>query len=72
MSSPRLFYIDGIRHSAVVIAATGEEAVKLAIDAAGPGKGEAAVLFGGVSEWESPKAIELKLPRGYELIETKG
>ena len=71
MSGPRLFYVDGIRHSAVVVAMSEEEAVKLAVAASSLGEGDARVLFGGVDEWESAKAIELKLPRGYELIETK-
>jgi hypothetical protein len=48
-----------------------EEAVKLAIAASSLGEGDARVLFGGVDEWEPPQATELKLPRGYELIETK-
>ena len=71
LSGPRLFYIDGIRHSAVVVAVNEEEAVKLAISASSLQEGDARVLFGGVDEWESPKATELKLPRGYELFETK-
>jgi hypothetical protein len=72
MSGPRLFYIDGIRHSAVVIAATEQEAVNLATDAGGSGKDNPMVLFGRVGEWESPKAIELKLPKGVGLVETDG
>jgi hypothetical protein len=70
LSSPRLFYVDGVRHSAVVIAVSEEEAVRLAIEAARLGKGDAKVLFGEVGEWESPRAIELKLPKGLELVET--
>ncbi|MDA4116547.1 MAG: hypothetical protein OK442_08340 [Thaumarchaeota archaeon] len=71
MSGPRLFYIDGVRHSALVVASSGEEAVKLAVEASSSGKGDAKVLFGQVGEWESPRAIELKLPKGLELVETQ-
>ena len=69
LSGPRLFYIDGVRHSAVV-ARSGEEAVKLAVEASSSGKGDAKVVFGSVGEWESPQAVELKLPRGPRLVET--
>jgi hypothetical protein len=67
LSGPRLFYVEGVRHSAVVVASSEEEAV----EASGSGKGDAKVLFGEVGEWESPRAIELKLPKGLELVETQ-
>jgi len=72
LGGPRLFYVDGVRHSAVVVATSEEEATKLAIAASSLGKGDDRVLIGGVGEWESPKATELRLPRGYALIEAKG
>ena len=43
MSSRRLFYIGGVRHSAVVIAMSEGEAVDLAVEAAKLGKGDAKV-----------------------------
>jgi hypothetical protein len=70
-SSPKIFFVEGIRHSAVVLAASEEEAVRLATtnssETANP-----AVLFGGVDGWEFPKATELRLPSGYALVQTKG
>ena len=71
MSLAKLFHVDGVRHSAVVLAASAEEVVELAIKASGSEEGDARVLFGGVGEWESPTATELKLPRGFELVETR-
>jgi len=71
LRGPRLFFVDGVRHSAVVVATTKEEALKLAVEASSSGKRDAKVLFGDVGEWESPRAIELKLPKGLELVETE-
>ncbi len=71
MSGPKLFYVDGVRHSAVVLAASEEEAVRLANAASSSEERDARVLFGYVGDWESPGATELKLPAGFELVETK-
>ena len=71
MAKPRLYYVDGIRHSAVVLASTKGEAVRLAIAASRPEEADRRVLYGHVDEWEGPGARELKLPRGYRLVATE-
>lgn len=63
-----LYYIDGVRHSAVVMANSPKEAIELATRAHGGVRADE-VLFGSVGEWEAPTAHELKLPKGYRLIE---
>jgi len=65
----KLFFVSGIRHSAVVIAEDGAEAVKLAEEAHGAedGKADQRVLYGSVGDWEVPQAIELVLPQGYQI-----
>ena len=69
MTKPKLYYVDGVRHSAVVLAGKGE-AVRLAIAASRPEEADRRVLYGHVDEWEAPGARELKLPRGYHLVTT--
>ena len=66
-----MYYVDGVRHSAVVLARTKGEAVRLAIAASRPEEADRRVLFGHVDEWEAPGARELKLPRGYRLVATE-
>jgi hypothetical protein len=69
----KLFYIEGIRHHAVVLATDGLEAIKLAEKAYVEVENEvdSKVLFGSVGDWESPVAHELKLPEGFEITSTK-
>ena len=66
----KLYYVDGIRHSAVVLAESKDEAVRFAVQAS-EGKKNQKVLFGHVGSWESPSAIELKLPYDYKIIKKK-
>lgn len=56
-----------MRHSAVVMANTEEEALKLAADYKGPGSDR--VLFGSVGDWEAPDAYELSLPKGWKIVQ---
>ena len=63
----KLYLIDGVRHSAVVIANTEKQAIELATKAHEGGTIDE-VLFGSVGEWEVPTAYELKLPRGIRLV----
>ena len=69
------FRIEGIRHSAVVIANDGEEAIKLATEAHNSNDDEKnhdpRVLYGSVGDWEIPTAFELMLPRGYQIVSGK-
>jgi hypothetical protein len=69
MTNPKLFFIQGIRHSAIVLAADKKEAIKLATKAHGSEKVDRRVLFGSVGDWETfdNSAIELKLPKGYSI-----
>ncbi len=60
----KLFHVSGVRHSAVVLAETEQEAVKLA---ASDDEKSDQVLYGHVDGWEAPEAQELKLPSGYRL-----
>ncbi|MDG6953898.1 MAG: hypothetical protein JRN33_02795 [Nitrososphaerota archaeon] len=66
----KLYFVDGVRHSAVVIANNQKEAIGLATEAHG-GKRARGVLFGSLGKWEVPTAHELKLPKGYRLVEGK-
>jgi len=68
VKKPRLYFVDGVRHSAVVLAESKSEAVRLAIAASKPAEANIRVLCGHVDEWEGPSARELKLPKGYRLI----
>ena len=64
----KLFFVHGLRHSAVVIANSEKEAIELATKAhAGAAIDE--VLFGSVGEWEDPTVHQLKLPNGIRLVE---
>jgi hypothetical protein len=63
----KLFYIDGIRHKAVVLAKDEEEAIKLAAEASRTEESPN-VMCGSVGAWEAPEAYELKLPKGYRLV----
>jgi hypothetical protein len=70
MTRTKLFFIEGIRHSAVVLAADEREAIKLATEAHGSEKKDPRVLFGSVGDWETfgdKSAIELRLPKGYTI-----
>jgi hypothetical protein len=49
----KLFFVDGLRHAAVVIAPDAEEAIRLA-DASHGGEKNPKVLFGSVGSWEGP------------------
>lgn len=66
----KLYFIEGIRHSAIVMAANQKEAVEFAGRAyekeRAPG-----VLYGSVGDWEVPVAHELKLPKGFHIAERK-
>jgi len=65
LPDPKLFLVDGIKHSAIVIADSPEEAVRLADFKEEPSP---MVLHGYVDSWELPQAQELKLPQGYRLV----
>lgn len=71
---PKLFLVQGIRHSAVVVAGNKDEALELAANDSDCGASDTRVLYGGVQRWEAPEAIELKLPEGFrlELKPTRG
>lgn len=62
----KLYFVDGIRHSAVVLASNAREAVELATKEHGREK-PTRVLFGSVAGWEVPTAHELRLPEGYRI-----
>ncbi len=62
-----MHYVEGVTHSAVVLAESKSEAVRLAIAASRPEEADVRVLYGYVGEWEGPSARELKLPKGYHL-----
>lgn len=70
MSPMKLYFVEGIRHSAVVMANGQKEAIEFATKAHG-GKRTRGVLFGSVGDWEVPTAYELKFPKGYRLVEEK-
>jgi hypothetical protein len=67
----KLFFIEEIRHSAVVMANNQKEAIELATKAHGEKSGVTGVLFGSVGDWEVLTACELKLPEGYRIVEEK-
>ena len=52
----KVYHVRGVRHQAVVFAASPEEAVAQAIERK------------LVGDWEAPEAIEVPLPRGYRLV----
>lgn len=54
--SMKVYQVEGIRHQAVVFAASPEEAVAQAVEQ------------GTVGDWEAPVAVEVPLPRGYRLV----
>ena len=66
----KLYFIDGTRHSAGVMANNQKEAIELATKAHG-GKRAHGVLIGSVGDWEVPTAHELKLPKAIRLVEGK-
>jgi hypothetical protein len=68
----KLFYVDGVRHSAVVLARDEKEAIKLAGEASREEKADPRVLYGYVGDWEAPEAHELILPKEYRLVGEKG
>lgn len=68
MTKPKLFFVDGIRHSAVVIADNADEAIATAGKSAAEVNTTPKLLYGYVGSWEVPEAHELKLPEGYQLI----
>ncbi len=63
-----MYFVDGVRHSAVVIAESKAEALRLAVAASRPEEADVRVLHGHVDEWEAPAARELKLPKRYRLL----
>jgi len=62
----KLYFVDGVRHSAVVMARTKKEALGLAAKVH-EGVPSDLVLFGFVGDWEAPEAHELKLPKGWRI-----
>ena len=58
----------GVRHSAVVMASTEKESIEFASRVHG-GVEDDRVLFGSVGDWEEPTAEELKLPKGWKIIQ---
>jgi hypothetical protein len=69
----KLYRVEGLRHHAIVIAESEDDAIKLAIkeyESEKEGK-VPQVLFGSVGEWESPKAEELKLPKQYKIVKNE-
>jgi hypothetical protein len=52
----KVYHVHGIRHEAVVLAETPEEAAAQAIER------------GLVGDWEHPEAVEVPLPKGYRII----
>jgi hypothetical protein len=60
----KLYFVNGVRHSAVVMARTKKEAIGLAAKVSDDDR----VLFGSVGDWEAPEAHELKLPNGWKII----
>ena len=66
----KLYFVQGLRHSAVVMARTEKESIELVTKVNG-GVEDDRVLFGSVGDWESPNAEELKLPKGWKIIQNK-
>ncbi len=64
----KLFYVSGVRHSAVVLASSSQDAVKLAAGVSRAAKSDPYVLYGSVGDWEVPEALELTLPSGCQLV----
>jgi hypothetical protein len=52
----KVYYVQGIRHSAVIFAETPEEAIAQAVEQS------------LVGDWEMPEAIEVPPPKGYRII----
>lgn len=74
MKITKIFYVQGIRHHAIVIADNKDEAIKLSIADSDEEK-DSKVIFGHIGEWEKWKngisALELKLPKGYKIIDER-
>lgn len=64
----KLYLVQGVRHSAVVMASTKKESIELATRVHGAVEDDH-VLFGSVGSWEAPDAHELKLPKGWKIIQ---
>ena len=65
-----LFYVNSVRHHAIVLAHDKNEAIKLSNEA-NKGLADPRVLFGSVGEWENWSGInasELKLSNGYRIV----
>lgn len=62
----KLYFVSGIRHSAVVLAKNKKDAIVLAEKS-----DDTRVLIGHVGSWESPDAEELRLPTGWNLVKMK-
>ena len=62
----KLFFVQGIRHHAVVMASDQKEAVELAEKAHGADddKIDPRVLYGSVRDWEVPEAIRVESSEG--------
>jgi hypothetical protein len=60
----KLYFVNGVRHSAVVMARTKREAIGLAAKVSDDDR----VLFGSVGDWEVLEAYELKLPKGWRIV----
>lgn len=52
----KVYYVQGIRHSAVIFAESLEKAIAQAIEQ------------GLVDEWEMPEATEVPPPKGYKIM----
>jgi len=52
----KVYHVRGIRHQAVVLATSPEEAVAQVIE------------HNLVNDWEAPNAVEVVIPRGYRLV----
>ena len=68
LKKPKLFYVEGVRHSAVVLARDAAESIRLATAVSTESKTDPRVLYGYVGDRESPIAHELTLPSGYQLV----
>ncbi len=64
----KLYFVNGVRHSAVVMARTKKEAIRMAAKVREDVPSDH-VLFGSVADWEAPEAYELKLPKGWRIIQ---
>lgn len=74
MDTLKIFYVNGLRHHAIVLAHDESEAIRLSNTADEVNK-DPRVLFGSVSEWEnwndSTETLELKMPPGYKIVKEK-